>query len=144
MKDNGNRRRTQQNLSWSEGDDESGQGRVEMVDNGPRLQMMDTTTTQPHRESGRSQSRKRKDGMVPHPQAKLSGEVCRGYAPGTIQALARPSRTPWNKLLEELRNQDNDRSKRAMIMLRVEREKGTLAFVEYLGVSREDTVEGSL
>ena len=42
------------------------------------------------------------------------------------------------ELLEGIRNQDNDRSKRAMVRFREAREKGAIAFVQCLGVSNEE------
>ena len=47
------------------------------------------------------------------------------------------------KRLEDIRNQDNDKSKRAIVRFREAREKGAMAFVECLGVSNEDKMEGS-
>ena len=45
------------------------------------------------------------------------------------------------KLLNDLQTQESAAMKRAMIRFRGAREKGTMAFVECLGVSQEDTME---
>ena len=47
------------------------------------------------------------------------------------------------KLLQGLQNLENTTMKRAMVRFRGAREKGAVAFVECLGVSQEDTMEGS-
>ena len=61
-----------------------------------------------------------------------------------IKALARPPRTPWEKLLQDLQTQESAVMKRAMVRFRGAREKGAMAFVECLGFSQEDTMEGPL
>ena len=48
------------------------------------------------------------------------------------------------KLLQDLQTQESTTMKRAMVRFRGAREKGAMAFVECLGVSREDTMEGPL
>ena len=48
------------------------------------------------------------------------------------------------KLLEDIRNEDNDRSKRVMVKFRGAREKGAIENLECLGVSNEDKMEVSL
>ena len=48
------------------------------------------------------------------------------------------------KLLQDLQTQESAAMKRAMIRFRGAREKGSTAFVEYLGFSQEDTMEGPL
>ena len=49
-----------------------------------------------------------------------------------------------SKLSQDLRNLDNTTMKRAMVKFRGARDRGAIAFVEYLGVSQEDTREGPL
>ena len=48
------------------------------------------------------------------------------------------------KLLQDLQTQESAAMKRAMVRFRGAREKGAIVFVECLGVSREDTMEGPL
>ena len=48
------------------------------------------------------------------------------------------------KLLQDLQTQESTTKKRAMVRFRGAREKGAMAFVECLGVSKEDTMESSL
>ena len=66
-------------------------------------------------------------GVVPRVQSKLSRalHVHRG-----------------NKLLQNLQTQESAAIKRAMVRFRGAREKGTMAFVECLGVLQEVTMEG--
>ena len=47
-------------------------------------------------------------------------------------------------LFEDLRNEKDYRSKRAIVRFREARVKGTMAFLECLGISNEDKMEGSL
>ena len=70
---------------------------------------------------------------------------CLGIKPRVQSKLSRVLHARRGaKLLEDIRNQDNYTMKRAMVQFRGAREKGAMAFVECLGVSREDTMEGSL
>ena len=46
------------------------------------------------------------------------------------------------KLLQDLQNVESTAMKRVMVRFRGGREKGAMAFVECLGVSQEDTIEG--
>ena len=48
------------------------------------------------------------------------------------------------KLLQDLQNLESTAMKRAMVRFRGAREKGTMVFVECLGVSQEETIEGPL
>ena len=48
------------------------------------------------------------------------------------------------KLLQDLQTQESASMKRAMVSFRGARGKGAMAFVECLGVSQEDTMEGPL
>ena len=48
------------------------------------------------------------------------------------------------KLLQNLQTQESAAMKRAVVRFRGAREKGTMAFVECLGVSQNDTMEGPL
>ena len=47
-------------------------------------------------------------------------------------------------ILKDLQNLNNTTVKGAMVRFRGAREKGAMAFVECLGFSQEDTVEGPL
>ena len=66
-------------------------------------------------------------GVVPRVQSKLS---C------TLHAHR------GKKLLQDLQTQESAAEKRAMVRFRGAREKGAMAFVECLGVSQLDTMEG--
>ena len=68
-------------------------------------------------------------GVVPRVQSKLS------------RALHAHS---GKRLLQDLQTQESAAMKRAMIRFRGAREKGTMAFVECLEFSQEDTMEGPL
>ena len=48
------------------------------------------------------------------------------------------------KLLQDFQTQESAAMKRAMVRFRGAREKGAMTFVECLGFSQEDTVEGPL
>ena len=48
------------------------------------------------------------------------------------------------QLLQDLQTQENTVMKRAMVRFRGAWEKGVMAFVEWLGFSQEDTMEGPL
>ena len=48
------------------------------------------------------------------------------------------------KLLQDLQNLESRAMERGMVMFKGAREKGARAFVECLGVSQEDTMEGPL
>ena len=48
------------------------------------------------------------------------------------------------KLLQDLQNLESAVVKRAMLRFKGARKKGTMAFVEFLGISQEDTMEGPL
>ena len=62
-----------------------------------------------------------------------------------IKALARPPHAHCGKkLLQDLQTQESAAMKRAMVRFRGAREKGAMAFVECLGFSQEDTMEGPL
>ena len=68
-------------------------------------------------------------GVVPRVQSKLSRafHAHRG-----------------KKLLQDLQTQESAATKRAMVRFSEAREKGAMAFVECLGFSQEDTMEGPL
>ena len=68
-------------------------------------------------------------GVVPRVQSKLS-RALRAHR--------------GKKLLQDLQTQESAAMKRAMVRFRGAREKGPMAFVEYLGFSQEDTIEGPL
>ena len=71
--------------------------------------------------------------------------VCVGVVP---QVQSKPSRAlhvhRGKKLLQDLQTQESAATKRAMVRFRGAREKGAMAFVECLGFSQEDTMEGPL
>ena len=89
--------------------------------------------TQPDREIELSQTNRGVGGVhvgvVPRVQSKLSRalHVHRG-----------------KKLLRNLQTQESTTTKRAMVRFRGAREKSAMSFVECLGVSQEDTMEGPL
>ena len=68
-------------------------------------------------------------GVVPRVQSKLSPALHAHRG---------------EKLLQDLQTQESAATKRAMVRFRRAREKGVMAFVECLGSSQEDTMEGPL
>ena len=68
-------------------------------------------------------------GVVPRVQSKLSRALHAHRG---------------KKLLQDLHTQESAATKRAMVRFRGAREKGAMAFVECLGFSQEDTMEGPL
>ena len=68
-------------------------------------------------------------GVVPRVQSKLSRALHAHRG---------------KKLLQDLQTQESAPIKRAMVRFRGAREKSVMAFVECLGVSQEDTMEGPL
>ena len=89
--------------------------------------------TQPDREIELSQTNRGIRGVcvgvVPCVQSKLSG---------TLHAHC------GKKLLQDLQPQESMALKRAMVKSRGAREKDAMTFVECLGVSQKDTMEGPL
>ena len=100
---------------------------------GQREQWEDPLATQPDREIERSQANRGVGGVcvrvVPRVQSKLSRALHAHRG---------------KKLLQDLHTQGSAAKKRAMVRFRGAREKGTMAFVERLGFSQEDTMEGPL
>ena len=73
------------------------------------------------------------------------GGVCVGVVPRVLSKLSRALHAHrGKKLLQDLQTQESAAMKRAMVRFRGAREKGAMAFVECLGVSQEDTMEGPL
>ena len=73
------------------------------------------------------------------------GGVCVGVVPRVQSKLSHALHAHrGKKLLQDLQTQESAVTKRAMVRFRGAREKGAMAFVEYLGVSQEDTIEGPL
>ena len=73
------------------------------------------------------------------------GGVCVGIVPCVQSKLSRALYAHrGKKLLQDLQTQESAATKRAMVRLRGAREKGAMAFVECLGFSQEDTMEGPL
>ena len=68
-------------------------------------------------------------GVVPRVQSKLSRALHAHRG---------------KKLLQDLQTHESAAKKRAMVRFRGAREKGAMAFVECLGFSQEDTMEGPL
>ena len=68
------------------------------------------------------------------------GGVCVGVVP-RVQSL--PAHR-GKKLQQDLQTKESTAMKRAIVRFRGAREKGAMAFVECLGVSQEDTMEGPL
>ena len=65
-------------------------------------------------------------------------------APCSIKALARPHAHRGKKILQDLQILDKSTITRAMVRFTGAGEKGGLKFVECLGVSKEDMIEGPL
>ena len=73
------------------------------------------------------------------------GGVCVGVVPRVQSKLSRALHAHrGKKLLQDLQTQESPPMKRAMVRFRGAREKGAMAFVECLGFSQEDTMEGPL
>ena len=73
------------------------------------------------------------------------GGVCVGVVPRVQSKLSRALHAHrGKKLLQDLQTQESAATKRAMVRFRGAREKGVMAFVECLGFSQEDTMEGPL
>ena len=73
------------------------------------------------------------------------GGVCVGVVPRVQSKLSRALHAHrGKKLLQDLQTQESAATKRAMVRFRGVREKGAMAFVECLGFSQEDTMEGPL
>ena len=102
-------------------------------DVGQREQWEDPLATQPDGEIDLNQTNRGVGGgcvgVVPRVQSKLSRALHahRGKKP-----------------LQDLQTQESAQMKRAMVMFRGAREKGAMEFVECLGVSQEDAMEGPL
>ena len=100
---------------------------------GQREQWEDPLATQPDGEIQLSQTNRRVGGVcvrvVPRVQSKLSRALHAHRG---------------KKLLQDLQTQESAAMKRAMVRFRGPREKGAMTFVECLGVSQEDTMEGPL
>ena len=100
---------------------------------GQREQWEDPLATQPDREIELSQTNR---GV---------GGVCVGVVPRVQSKLSRTLHVHrGKKLLQDLQTQERTTMKRAMVRFSRAREKGTIAFVECLGVSQEDTMDGPL
>ena len=73
------------------------------------------------------------------------GQVCVGVVPRVQSKLSRALHAHrGKKLLQDLQTQESAVMKRAMVMFRGARVKGAMSFVECLGFSQEDTMEGPL
>ena len=73
------------------------------------------------------------------------GGVCVGVVPRVQSKLSRALHAHrGEKPLQDLQTQESAAKKRAMVRFRGAREKGDMTFVECLGFSQEDTMEGSL
>ena len=73
------------------------------------------------------------------------GGVCLGVVPRDQSKLSRALHAHrGKKLLQDLQTQESAVMKRAMVRFRGALEKGAMAFVECLGFSQEDTMEGPL
>ena len=100
---------------------------------GQRAQWEDPLATQP---DGEIELRRTNRGV---------GGVCAGVVP-RVQSKLLPTLHAHRgkKLLQDLQTLESAQIKRAMVRYRGAREKGAMAFVECLGVSQEDTMEGPL
>ena len=100
---------------------------------GQREQLEDPMATQSDREIELSQTNR---GV---------GGVCAGVVPRVQSKLSRALHAHrGKKLLQDLQTQESAMTNRAMVRFRGAREKGAMAFVECLGFSQEDTMEGPL
>ena len=100
---------------------------------GQRKQWEDPLATQPDREIELSQTNR---GV---------GGVCVGGVPRVQSKLSRALHAHrGKKLLQDIQTQESAAMKRAMVRFRGAREKGAMAFVECLGFSQEDMMEGPL
>ena len=73
------------------------------------------------------------------------GGVCGGVVPRVQSKLSRALHAHrGKKLLQDLQTSESVPMKRALVRFRGAREKGAMAFVECLGGSQEDTMEGPL
>ena len=73
------------------------------------------------------------------------GGVCVGVVPRVQSKLSRALHAHrGKKFLQDLQTQESAATKRAMVRFRGAWEKGAMAFVECLGFSQEDTMEGPL
>ena len=98
---------------------------------GQREQWEDLLATQPDREIELSQTNR---GV---------GGVCVGVVPRVQSKLSRALHAHrGKKLLQDLQTQESAATKRDMVSFRGAREKGAMAFVDCLGFSQEDTMEG--
>ena len=102
-------------------------------DVGQREQWEDPLATQPDREIELSQTNRRVGG------------VCVGVVPRVQSKLSRALHAHrGKKLLQDLKIQESTAMKSAMVRFRGALEKGAITFVECMGVSQEDTMEGPL
>ena len=98
---------------------------------GQREQWEDPLAIQPVREIELSQTNR---GV---------GGVCVGVVPRVQSKLSHALHAHrGKKLLQDLQTQESVAMKRAMVRFRGAREKGSMAFVECLGFSQENTMEG--
>ena len=98
-----------------------------------REQWEDPLATQPHREIELSQTNR---GV---------GGVCVGVVPRVQSKLSRALHVHRGKnLLQDLQTQESTAKNRAMVRFEGAREKGAMVFVECLGFSQEDMMEGPM
>ena len=88
----------------------------------------------------------RPDGEIELSQTNRGvGGVCVGVVPRVQSKLSRALHAHRGKKLpQDIQTQESAPMKRAMVRFRGAREKDAMAFVECLGVSQEDTMEGPL
>ena len=86
------------------------------------------------------------DGEIELSQANRGvGGVCVGAVPRVQSKLSRVLHAHrGSKLLQDLQTQESAQMKKVMARFRRAREKSAVAFVECLGISQEDTMEGPL
>ena len=100
---------------------------------GQREKWEDPLATQPDREIELSQTNRGVAG------------ACVGVVPRVQSKLSRALHAHrGKKLLQDLQTQESAAMKRAMIRFRGAREKGAMVFLECVGFSKEDTMEGPL
>ena len=118
-----------------------------------RINGMTTHTETQHALGGGGvgQREQREDPLATQPDRKIElsqtnrgvGGVCVRVVPRVQSKLSRALHAHrGKKLLQNLQTQESTTMKRAMVRFQGAREKGAMAFVEFQGVSQEDTMEG--
>ena len=116
-----------------EGEGQGGEGGRRGGGVGQREQWDDPLATQPDREIELSQTNRGVGGVCVRVVSRVQSKLSRA-----LHAHR------GKKFLQDLQTQESAATKRAMIRFGGAQEKGVMAFVECLGFSQEDTIEGPL